>query len=131
MDTTPVFNFKNMLKKLAVIFGSLVAGIILLVKKVAAQIVLPDPSVTHLSNTPVIDIITNVMQWFLGIVGFIAIISFCISGIIYFTAAGNEETAKNAKKALTYSILGVVVALSGFVIIRAVDIMMGGVSPIF
>jgi len=81
---------------------------------------LPDP------DGGIVAILTNFLDWLLAVIGFIAIISFCISGIIYFTAAGDEDQAKRAKKAMFYSIIGVVVALSGFVIVQAVDAALRG-----
>jgi len=72
----------------------------------------------------------NVMMWLLGMVGFIGVIGFAISGILYLTAAGSEDRIEKAKKAMTWSIIGVIVALMGYVIIQAVDAMLRG-SHIF
>lgn len=69
----------------------------------------------------VIDIIKNIMNWLLGILGFLGIIGFVISGILYLVSAGDDDGIKRAKSAMVYSIIGVVVALVGFVIIQAVD----------
>jgi multisubunit Na+/H+ antiporter MnhB subunit len=66
-------------------------------------------------------IILRTMNWLLAILGFIGIIGFVIAGILYLTAAGSEEQIEKAKSAMMYAILGVVVALIGFVIIRAVE----------
>jgi cytochrome bd-type quinol oxidase subunit 2 len=69
----------------------------------------------------VTDIIRTIMNWLLAILGFLAIIGFVISGIMYLVAAGDEDLIGRAKNAMTYSIIGIVVALLGFVIMRAVD----------
>ena len=61
------------------------------------------------------------MKWLLAILGFIAIIGFVIAGILYLTAAGDEKRIGTAKNAMTYSIVGVIVALVGYVIVGAVD----------
>ena len=52
-------------------------------------------------------------------------IGFVIAGILYLTAAGNESQAEKAKNAMTYSIIGVIVALVGYVIIQAVSAWLG------
>lgn len=65
-------------------------------------------------------IVENVMMWILGVVGFVAIIGFAISGFLYFTAAGSEDQAKTAKRAMLYSVLGVLVTLSAWVISAAI-----------
>ena len=71
------------------------------------------------------NIISSTLSWLLGILGFIAVIGFVISGILYLTAAGNEAQAEKAKNAMTYSIIGVIVALIGYVIIQAVNAWLG------
>ena len=70
-------------------------------------------------------IIKVTMNWLLAILGFIAIIGFVIAGILYLTAAGRDDQIKQAKTAMTYSILGVIVALVGYVIVGAVDSWLG------
>lgn len=67
------------------------------------------------------DILENLLIWLLEIVGVIALIGFVIAGMQYILAAGNDDQLKTAKKNMTNAILGVVVALAGFVIIRAID----------
>ena len=66
-------------------------------------------------------IITNILVWMLGLFGIIGILGFLISGIIYLTAAGDEDRMAYAKRAMQYSIIGVIVGLVGFVIIQAID----------
>ncbi|PIU77745.1 MAG: hypothetical protein COS72_04480 [Candidatus Moranbacteria bacterium CG06_land_8_20_14_3_00_43_56] len=68
------------------------------------------------------------MLWALGLLGFFAVIGFVISGIMYLVAAGDEEQQKKAKKAMYYSITGVIVGLIGLVVIYAVQKMLGAQS---
>lgn len=79
------------------------------------------PTDTGLSQTSVSDLLLNMMNWLLGIVGVIAIIAFVISGLQYFLAAGDEKMAETAKRNMQYAAIGVIVALSGLVIITAID----------
>jgi len=67
------------------------------------------------------EILANLLNWLLGIIGIVALSAFVISGFQYFMAAGGETQAETAKRNMKYSILGVIVALSGFVIIKAVN----------
>lgn len=76
-------------------------------------------------------IVKNVLNWMLGLVGIIAIIGFVISGFQYITASGSEKIVETAKRNMTYSVIGVIVALSGFVIIQAIDAALRGNSTIF
>lgn len=86
---------------------------------------------TGLGGGSIYNIISQTLAWLLGILGFIAVIGFVISGILYLTAAGNESQIEKAKSAMTYSIVGVIVALMGWVIVQAVQAWLGGESNSF
>ena len=64
----------------------------------------------------------------MAIFGFICIIGFVIAGIMYLLAAGDEKSQEKAKKAMYYSITGVIVGLAGLVIIFAVNALLRGAS---
>ncbi|HAT74211.1 MAG: hypothetical protein US30_C0012G0008 [Candidatus Moranbacteria bacterium GW2011_GWF2_36_839] len=76
----------------------------------------------------VFGIVEGILYWLLGILSVVAVIGFIISGIMYLTAAGDETQAGKAKKAMMYSIIGVIVGLSGFVIFKAAQYMLSGES---
>ncbi len=86
---------------------------------------------TGLAGGSIYNIISQTLAWLLGILGFIAVIGFVISGILYLTAAGNESQIEKAKNAMTYSIVGVIVALMGWVIVQAVNAWLGGTNNSF
>lgn len=86
------------------------------------------PSDTGLPNTTFQAIFTNFLKWLLLIFGFLAIISFVITGIMYITSAGERERSENAKKQMYWSIIGVIVALSSYVILKAINTWFGGSS---
>jgi len=66
-------------------------------------------------------IITGILNWILMLFGIIGIIGFIIAGIMYILSAGDEDTMKKAKNAMKWSIIGVVVGLSGVVVLQAVS----------
>lgn len=84
------------------------------------------PGGTNLPSGGIVQILTNGMNWLLIIVGILGVIGFVISGILYLTAAGDETQIDKAKSAMLYSILGVIVALIGVVVIQAVQGLLGG-----
>ncbi len=86
------------------------------------------PNTTGLATTDVKDILMGVMDWLLAVLGFIAIMGFAISGIQYLTAAGDEKTIDTAKTNMKYSIIGIIVALSGYIAIKAIDALLRGGS---
>ena len=79
---------------------------------------LPQGSITN--------IITGFLYWLLGIFGVIGVIGFVISGIIYLLSTGDETAISRAKSAMMWSIVGVIVGLSGFLIMQAVNALLSG-----
>ena len=89
------------------------------------------PSDTNLPAAPIFEIIRKIMLWALGLLGFVAVIGFVISGIMYLVAAGDEKSQEKAKRAMYYSITGVIVGLVGLVVIYAVQRMLGAQTSQF
>ena len=81
-----------------------------------------------LASTSITQLIMNAMNWLLYILGFAAIIGFVIAGILYLTAYGEEKQIETAKKAMLYSIVGILVALVGFIAVKAISGFLGGSS---
>jgi hypothetical protein len=70
-------------------------------------------------------IIANILNWLLAIIGIMGIIGFLISGGMYILSSGDDKMAGTAKNAMVNSIIGIIVALSGYVIIQAIDNLLG------
>jgi hypothetical protein len=73
-------------------------------------------------------ILGNILLWILRIFGILGVIGFVISGILYLTSAGDEDRMQAAKRAMFYSIIGVIVGLMGVVIIQAVNYALNNAS---
>lgn len=89
------------------------------------------PTDTGLPGGSIKGILTNILNWLLGIFGILALISFVISGIQYIISAGDEKNMQTAKRNMTYSTLGIIVALAGLVIVRAIDTALRATDPTF
>lgn len=77
-------------------------------------------------------VLSNVLMFLLATVGILAVIAFVVSGIQYLVSAGDERNIETAKRNLTYSVVGVVVALAGLIIVTTIDmILRGGTGPIY
>jgi len=81
---------------------------------------------TNLPGGSLMEIVTGIMKWLLTAVGIAGVIGFAISGILYLTAAGDEDRIKTAKRAMVNSIIGVIVALVGVVALSAANAMLKG-----
>jgi len=82
------------------------------------------PQGTGLPSGNLTSVIANVTNWFLGIFGFLAIISFIVSGIMYFLSAGDDKQQEKAKNQMQWSIIGVVIGLIGLIVIYTVDFLL-------
>jgi hypothetical protein len=116
----------NILKKIAYATSAIATAVPMIVK---AQF--ETPAGTGLPTGSLIGILTNGMNWLLIVVGILGVIGFVIAGILYLTAAGDEGQIDKGKTAMVYSIIGVIVALLGVVVIKAVQGMLGGTSKSF
>ncbi len=73
-----------------------------------------------LSKKSAYDVIVIFMNWLLSLITIIAVIGFIVSGIYFITAKGTGKL-EEAKSWLTYSIVGIAVALIGYIIVQLVD----------
>ena len=62
----------------------------------------------------------NILDFLLSTIGVVAIIGLVVAGLLYFFAAGDMRQIALAKKATFAGIVGVFIALSGYLIIRTV-----------
>ena len=84
------------------------------------------PNNTGLSSGTVSSVLVTFMTWLLYILGTLAIIAFVISGIMYLTSAGNDDQIDRAKEYMIWSIVGVIVAFSGLIIVTAIASFLSG-----
>ena len=66
-------------------------------------------------------LITNIIPIVLSIAGFFTVIFIVISGLQYVLSSGNPESAAKAQGRLIYAIIGFVIIILAFGILRVVD----------
>lgn len=71
--------------------------------------------------TPISKVLTNVLFFLLSICEIIAIISLVVAGITYFLAAGDQKRMQVAKRMTTFSIMGIILALSGMIFVKFLE----------
>ncbi|EKE22173.1 MAG: hypothetical protein ACD_7C00030G0009 [uncultured bacterium] len=81
-----------------------------------AQVIANAPTFTEIGG--------SIVNFMLRVLGFFVIIGLAITAIIYFTAAGNEDRIKLAKKSFFYSIVGIVVGLGTMIILSQIGILL-------
>lgn len=93
---------------------------------VSAQFRLPDAGGTGLSNTfggasNLSELILAVINIILALAGLIAVLVLIIGGFRYVTSFGNEEAVGKAKKMIINAILGIIIIILAFVVVRVVQ----------
>jgi hypothetical protein len=64
--------------------------------------------------------VTNIFNATLAIAGIVTVIFIIIGGIQYATSSGDSQAVSRAKDTILYAIIGLVVVMSAFVIVRLV-----------
>ncbi|MDD3190191.1 MAG: hypothetical protein PHI66_00655 [Candidatus Pacebacteria bacterium] len=68
----------------------------------------------------IVDAGETMIQAILGLIGTIALLFLIIAGIMYMTAAGEEEKIKSAKKIITGAIIGLGISLLAFSLLQTI-----------
>ncbi len=89
------------------------------------SVCMPTKASTGLSDSSPWTIIVNVINWLMGIIGIIAILMFVVSGWMYLSAGGDEKKTEDAKGIIKYTIIGIAIALTAFIIVRLVANLVG------
>jgi len=100
---------------LLVIVITLTISLLFFQKTQAVSINLNIP--TGLGTASVTEIISRIIQIFLGLLGVIALGFILYGGFIWMTAAGNQEKIAKAKKILINAAIGLAIILSAFAIV--------------
>ena len=65
-------------------------------------------------------LVLRIINYALGFLGLLAVIMIIYGGVTYVTSAGNDDAIGNAKKIIMYALIGIIVILLSFVVVRAV-----------
>ena len=69
--------------------------------------------------------VTNIINFFLGLLGLIAVAFLIYAGVLMVTAGGNDEQVGKAKKIITYSVIGIIIILLSYTIVTFVTSALG------
>lgn len=83
------------------------------------------PTGTGLPDDTIVGVLGKVTRFATGLLAVLAILMIVVSGIIYITSGGDQGRVDRAKSMLTYAIIGLIVALLGYVIVKAVSQALG------
>jgi len=72
------------------------------------------------SAPPVSSYLNGIVEFVVVLVGGIAVLGILISGVMYMMSGGDSTRTEAAKKALTASVVGLVIALLSLIIVKTV-----------
>ncbi|MFH1183142.1 MAG: hypothetical protein V1690_02680 [Candidatus Moraniibacteriota bacterium] len=85
--------------------------------------------VTNLPDRPVATILLDFIGWAIIIIGLLGVIIFIYAGFLYLTAQGETDKIETAKKVMIYAIVGIAVAVLGYVAVKTInDVLVGNVG---
>jgi hypothetical protein len=73
------------------------------------------------NSTDVQSLVVMIIDIVLSVAGIIAVLFVIIGGYWYILSGGNEETAEKGKKTLTNAIIGIIIIVLSFVIVRVIS----------
>lgn len=72
------------------------------------------------------DTIKAMVNYFIGFLGFIAVLTFVYAGVLWVVSGGEDEQITKAKKIMTYSSLGLIVVILSYTIVTFIVGSIGG-----
>ena len=66
------------------------------------------------------NLLLTFLNFFLGFLGLLAVIMVIYGGILYVTAAGNQENIDKGKKIIMYAVVGIVIILLAFALVNTI-----------
>ncbi len=82
---------------------------------------LKDSKFNESHHATLADVIVQVITFILNFLAALAVVVIVVAGIIYITSGGDEGKTESAKRWILYAIIGLVIALLGWVIINIVS----------
>jgi len=119
------------LKKFAIVFTLMIVGLTMVSSLPTALAAWgTGDQVLDIGNTETSarSLLTTMLNYFLGFLGFLAVVMVIYGGITYTASAGDEEAVGNAKNIIKNALIGLVVIMLSVVLVNFVFDAGGGVE---
>lgn len=118
---------KKMIKQAVIVFGLMAVGLTLFQFVPAfaqSGLIAPGDQPERLTGAVgqggLRELILTFLNFFLGFLGLIAVIMVIYGGILYVTAAGEQEKVDKGKKIIMYAVIGIVIILLSWALVSTV-----------
>ncbi|MBI5412250.1 hypothetical protein HZA43_03700 [Candidatus Peregrinibacteria bacterium] len=82
-------------------------------------------TITVTAQTDLGTTIITIINYFLGILGLVAVGFLIYAGVLMVTSGGNEEQVTKGRKVITYAIIGIVIIVLAYTIVQFVTNLLG------
>lgn len=113
------------MKKLVTKISTTTALVFLPIAAKAQTIIKPSQIPSSLQGPSLPELINNIMGILFFVVGVASVIVIVVAGLMYVVSAGNEKTTKQAKDAILYAVIGLVISISAFAITSFINTRLG------
>lgn len=121
-------NSRVKLLKQALIVFALMIGALTLVSALpvaSAAILSPTDNPAEVSSatggeTSLRALVLRIVNYFLTFLGIVAVIMVIYGGVLYVTAAGNDDAVGKAKKIIMYALIGIIIILLSFALVNTI-----------
>lgn len=121
---------RNLVKQTLIVFALMAVGLSLVAfaPSVFAQgtgLIQPGDSPTRIqtatnNSDSIRDLVLRIVDYFLFFLGLVATLMVIYGGIIYVTAAGEQDAVDKAKKIISYSLIGIIIILLSFALVNTI-----------
>jgi len=70
-------------------------------------------------------VFSNIVYWAAGLAAIVAVFFIMLAGIKFLTSGGDPKQVEGAKKTMTYAIVGLIIILISFAIIKLIALVTG------
>lgn len=82
----------------------------------------PSTTITNpLSTDDFTVLVTNFLQWLLGIAGSIALLMLIYGGVVFISSTGDQQKMESGKRIVTWTLFGLMIILVSFSIVQVVE----------
>lgn len=79
------------------------------------------PSLTDpLKNRDIPDLVGDIIQYVLGVIGILALVMFIYGGILWMTSGGSADKIKKGKDTIVWAVLGLAIVFFSYAIVNFV-----------
>lgn len=86
----------------------------------SAPVKLPNPLTGKENSKPIPELLGNIIQYAMGIIGSLALVMFIFGGVTWMLSAGNQERVTKGKNIIIWATMGLAIIFTAYALVRFV-----------